>query len=380
MDILNLFLTLLVAVIGALVFLKLKAPAGAFLGAMLFVALFNIFTNFVYFPVQARVYIRIFAGAVVGARMKKSDVISMKTIVFPAILLVFGMLALNLILGYGIHRLTGLELMTSMLGAAPGGVQDMALIAEDLGANAAQIAVLQSVRFFAVLGISPVFLRAFVRKYSPVPDQEAIETLESSGLVSSEESSEALSGASSGTIPETDSKTKSVKLKRDMLSFFRTMVFAFICGLLVNMTPLPAGSMVGGMLGAVLATLLIKPSYVPVKVRTATQVCAGTLIGCTIGMEELISLKEILVPAVILVIVLFIANFAFGLLIHKVTKLDLATSMFGTAAGGVTDMALIADELGADSPKVAILQFLRMVCIIIFSPTIIRFFSGIVVH
>jgi len=166
MDYLPIPLTLLAAALGALIFVKLKIPAGAFLGAMFFVALFNVFTDMAYFPAEARPYIRILAGALIGSRMKKSDIYGMKAVIFPAFIIVLGMLILNLALGYGINRLTGLELTTALLGSAPGGIQDMALIAEDLGADAAQIAVLQTIRLLAVLSVFPVFLKAFSRRHN----------------------------------------------------------------------------------------------------------------------------------------------------------------------------------------------------------------------
>ena len=353
--------TLAIAAVGGLVFLRLKVPAGAMLGAMIFVAVYNVFTGAAFFPREAQVYIRIFAGAIIGSRMKKSDVVQLKAIIFPAVLLVFGMLALNLSLGYGIHRATGLNLPTALLGSAPGGVQDMSLVAADLNADAAQVALLQTVRVLAVLGVLPTFLRAFSKRYY------RLNNVGSAPVDKSE-----MDGSNNNSA---NNKTP-VKIKNILPAFIRTMVFAGIGGFLVNLTDIPAGAMVGAMLGTVLATLFITPSYVPPKTRTVTQVCSGSLIGSGIGLAEMINFKDIVVPACILVVVLLIANFVFGVLIHKITKLDLVTSLFASSAGGLTDMALIADEMGADSPKVAVLQLLRLICVITIFPSIIRLFTA----
>jgi len=367
MDILSLLLTLLVASLGAFIFTKLRVPAGAFLGAMLFVAFFNGLADAAYIPAASTPYIRIFSGALIGSRMKKSDVIEMRTIIFPAILLVFGMLILNLSLGYGLHRLTGLDLLTALLGSAPGGVQDMALIADALGAESAQIALLQTVRILAVLSIHPVLLRAFIRRHNRRnlnSDNQPEEIVITSSLKENP--------APRIKLPLRES------LRISFIPFTRTVVVAAIGGFLVNLTPIPAGAMVGAMLATVLMTIIIRPAYVPTQFRVFVMTCAGALIGSGIDTETLIQLRKIVIPAGILILALLVANFVFGFLIHKITKLDLTTAMFASSAGGLTDMALIADALGADSPKVSVLHLLRLICVITLFPSIIKLFSALV--
>jgi len=367
MDILSIILTLLSASLGAFIFIKLKIPAGAFIGSMLFVAVFNVLAGIAFIPTEASPFIRIFAGALIGSRMKKSDVIELKTIVFPAVLLVFGMLILNLSLGYAIHRLTNLELITALLGSAPGGIQDMALIADDLNAEAAQVALLQTVRVLAILGIHPVILGVIVRKYRHITHTPSVRPVKSAGA--------SLTGEGQPLQPKRSLKES---IRKDFPPFARTMVFAFAGGFLLHMSPLPAGAMVGAMLATVLSTLLVKPALVPPKIRNIVMTCAGALIGRGISADDLLRLKAIIVPAIILVLVLLVANFIFGLLIHKITKLDFTTALYSSAAGGLTDMALIADEMGADSPKVAVIQLLRLICVVTLFPTVIKLFSTLV--
>ena len=290
MDVLSLLLTLAAALIGSFIFLKLKVPAGALLGTMVFVIILNIVKGNVFFPQQARPIIRILAGSLIGSRMKKDDVLHLKTIVLPAVLLVFGMLILNISLGYIIHRLTGMNLLTSLLGSAPGGIQDMAIIADDIGADTAKITVLQTVRVFMVVGIMPTLLRAFSKKYSiSLPDN---------GDFKKNDSKRKPAGginAPAGSSPKAGQKA---------VAFLRTMIFAVIGGLLVDMTGMPAGAMVGAMAGTVLATLFIKPSFVPAPVGKLTQALAGIMLGNVIGAEELAGLKSVAVPSLILVVVL----------------------------------------------------------------------------
>jgi len=388
MNVLPLLLTVLVAAAGCAVFTKLRIPAGAFLGAMLFVVVYNVLSDLAVFPRESITYIRIFAGALIGTNMRKSDLVQMKSILFPGVLLVFGMLALNLSLGYGIHRLTGLELPTALLGSAPGGVQDMALIADDLGADAAQVALLQTVRILAVLGLLPTLLIAFCKRFLRLsPDavpQIGIRRKKDPAGASPTGLQTETAGLQSGTEGlQTETATRDEGFLagwsgKDILAFARTMAFAAVGGLLLNLTALPAGAMVGAMLLTVLSSLFVKPAYVPPGIRTIVMTCSGALIGSGVSADDLIRLGAIIVPAAILVVVLVIANFIFGLLIHKITKLDITTTLFASAAGGVTEMALIADSMGADSPKVAVLQLLRLICVITLFPTLLRYFAMLV--
>ena len=63
--------------------------------------------------------------------------------------------------------------------------------------------------------------------------------------------------------------------------------------------------------------------------------------------------------------------------LSKLTKLDLTTSLFASAPGGVSDMAIIASELGADPAKVAALQTLRLIVVIVLFPTLVTWVSRI---
>ena len=357
------------------------------LGAMIFVAVFNAVTGAAFFPPEARPYIRMLAGALVGSRMTKSDAKRMKDVIYPAFLLIFGMLILNLALGYSIHRLTGLKLTTALLGAAPGGVQDMALIAEDMGADAAQVAILQMVRVIAILSILPMLLRTVSRKYirthpngKTVPEESPEAGRGTSPGVYPEAGLPTASDAASGVTPESGpppEKSKKSGAAGDTLSFIRTLIFAGAGGCLLNMTALPAGAMIGAMSGTFLATLLIKPSFVPAKARVIVQICAGALIGSGVGHDEIIGIGNIFVPAAILILVLLVANLIFGLLIHKLTKLDFLTSLFASSAGGMADITLVADEMGADAPRVAIIQLMRSISVIALFPLAIKFFTAL---
>lgn len=78
-------------------------------------------------------------------------------------------------------------------------------------------------------------------------------------------------------------------------------------------------------------------------------------------------------------IVVGIAVFSFILLdlvaaaiVAKTTGMDIVTALFSCAPGGLTDMSLIAEEMGAHSLKVAGIHTIRLVAIVALYPIIIQ--------
>ena len=50
-------------------------------------------------------------------------------------------------------------------------------------------------------------------------------------------------------------------------------------------------------------------------------------------------------------------------IMHKLTKLDFSVCLMASTPGGLQEMSLLSDELGADTPKIAVMQTSRlMVC------------------
>jgi uncharacterized membrane protein AbrB (regulator of aidB expression) len=73
-----------------------------------------------------------------------------------------------------------------------------------------------------------------------------------------------------------------------------------------------------------------------------------------------------------MIVSFFILNFSAGALIHWVSPLDWVTSFLCVIPGGVTDTPIIAADMGADVPKVALMQLARYILgVAIFPPMIL---------
>ncbi len=124
---------------------------------------------------------------------------------------------------------------------------------------------------------------------------------------------------------------------------------------------LPAAGLVGAMFATALAAILGFPWVeVPQWINVLLQAVVGVMIGSKIGRESLTILRSLLLPAVVLAMWMVATGVIVGFVLSGLTTLDLATSIFSAAPGGIAEMSVIALDYGADVSAVALLQFIRI--------------------
>lgn len=344
---LSFVVTILVAAIGGFIGRKLKLPAGTIIGAMIAVLLMNIFFDYANVPNPVRPYIRIMAGIYIGTRMSMQDVLNLRTILPATLMMVFGLIFLNSCVGLGISAVSDLDVKTALLASAPGGIQEMTLVADDLGADAGQVAILQTVRVIFVIAFMPALLKRAAR-YDNKPE---------------------ILPASQGAAAAKPTYT--------WKHYAMLAVAGLIGGLSFHYLGIPSGAMIGAMAGAMVLTFAGHRVQVPADFRNVTQTLSGAIIGSGMGMAEVQGLRLVALPALILVLALAAINLILGFTVAKFGHLGLTTSLFASAPGGVSDMSIIAAELGADPAKVAAMQTLRMIVVVALFPTLTNWISQI---
>lgn len=355
----ELILTLIVGILGGIIALRLKMPAGAMVGSMIAVTVFSVITGHAYIPQNIKIITQISAGAFIGASIKRKDVLEMKLIIKPAILMVVSMITLDLFMGYIMFKVTGIDLITALFSTAPAGIVDMSLISDDFGADTSKVVVLHLVRLVSVLIIFPPMMKLIADGFKN----------RSKGVLNEV----------SCTINETNRTKKSdmklknkVTLKEKSINLLNTTIIALITGLIGYIIKVPAGTMTFSMAAVGAYNVICDKGYMPLNLRRLTQMFAGSLIGSRVTYADVIELKSILVPAIILLIGIITVNLIIGFLINKISSLELITSLLASAPGGLSDIALIAKELGGDAPKIAILHTVRVVTVIGIFPVLIK--------
>lgn len=345
---LRFLITIAIGVVGAYFGRKFKLPAGSLVGAMALVIVYNLITEAGFYPKNLRVAVQICSGALVGSRITREDVIALKRIIVPTVMLVCCMLVMNLVTGMGMIAISDLDPTTALFACAPGGLSDMSLISGDMGANPAYVALLQLVRQQTIFIVMPPVFRKMFRK-------------------------EAQKGNAPRSAKETQEKReetpeeKKAKLKR----FFTTILVATCGGLLFWKLGVRAGAMIGAMLATASYNILRGGAFYPSGARKYTQIFSGAYIGLSLDRASFFALKNLIGPALLMIAAVVVFTWISAMLIHKATKLELTTCMMASTPGGLTEMSLLADDLGGDTPKIALMQTVRMMSVVALFPSIL---------
>lgn len=344
-------ITLIFAALGGLLGHKLKLPVGGLVGAMMATIVFHLFfVPALDVPHGMQLVLQIPLGAMIGSRVTREDVLSLKTLIKPVVTIVSVMLVCNLAIGAFLFRVSNLNAATSFFAVAPGGMVDMAIIAADFGANAAYVALLQLVRnVLVIVLILPVYRYAMkkmgVRAQRDVPDKNFTE--------------EAVSIAPKGI----------AELQR----VGETLFFSGAFGMLLWVLRVPAGAVIGAMIGAGAYGVVTGRARFPQGLRLPLQILAGFFIGVRMDRESLFMMGELLLPLVIVLIYVCLVTFVTAYFVHKWTGLDLPMSLLASTPGGMVEMAMLADELGVEAPKVTVIHTARLISVILFFPLILAY-------
>jgi membrane AbrB-like protein len=155
------------------------------------------------------------------------------------------------------------------------------------------------------------------------------------------------------------------------LNILLTLLAGGVFGVIFIVLKIPNGLRIGAMLGSALLGVFFNIAYMPSPTRILVQVIAGALIGCTIEKGDLKRLPQVIKPMCIMLLTFLTLNIAAGFLITRVSPLDLVTALMCAIPGGVTDTPIVAADMGADTPKVALAQLARYIMGVGFFPPMI---------
>jgi uncharacterized protein len=100
------------------------------------------------------------------------------------------------------------------------------------------------------------------------------------------------------------------------------------------------------------------------------QIFLGLFIGSKVTRKKVIYLRNLAKPALIIVGWVMITAFALGIILYRVTELDLITAILSSALGGLPEMTIIALETNADATTVVVIKTIRLVLTLVLLPII----------
>jgi len=161
---------------------------------------------------------------------------------------------------------------------------------------------------------------------------------------------------------------------RTALGWAVLVVGSSLAGLVAQGMGLPAGWLVGPMLVALaLALVWEKHPTVPRWGRTASLAVVGGVLASAFRPSVLPLIASHWLPVALVVCGTLILSLGTGLLLSTLAHLDRKTAALGTLPGAASGMLAMSDPLGADARLVALMQYTRVVVVVVSATLVSRF-------
>ena len=245
--------------------------------------------------------------------------------------------------GYLLSRWGGIDRVTGLLSFIPGAASSIVSIAEEMGADAVAITVLQYIRVLLVMLIIP----GVINLLFPV------------------------SSVASVSLPLVETPPSSIPL------LFNLLILFFCCGIGIFIGKkfrLPASGFLGTFIvGLILFWTSPEVIEVPQWLFATGLLFVGLSIGLKFDWKTVKNLWKAVLVDIGLVFSLIFFCFVIGYGFHLLTQVDTVTAILGLTPGGIEAMIATVMQTGGDVGLVLALQFSRMLSIILVAPWLVQF-------
>jgi membrane AbrB-like protein len=316
---------------GSMVFVYCHLPLPWFLGALSFCLVASVLQWPITRPAPLSIPMRCVLGVAVGSAFTPALFGRMGSMVVSLLLLIPFM---ALIVGVGIpfyERLAGFNRQTAFFSAVPGGLVDMASMAEDSGANSRTVVLVQATRILIIVFILPFSLQI-------------------------------LSGIHIGPVAANAMHLVDLKLV-DGAVLFAMGLFGWLGARTLRMAGAPiVGPMIlSGLIHACGFTAV----KMPAEILIIAQITVGTLLGAQFrGLTwKEFSSTVIWGVAFTVLLLLLTAVVVFGVV--ELTGFNAVSVLLAYAPGGQTEINLLAFVLGLDVAYIALHHLARLAIVIL---------------
>ncbi|PLR69549.1 AbrB family transcriptional regulator [Bacillus sp. UMB0893] len=334
--------TYIVAFLGGFLFYTFQAPLPWILGSMTALILWRSLTNR---QLESPVLLSNSGFVILGIYFGLSFTATTFTTVIPYLLpflfITLLLITFSIINSLLVTRFIAVDKITSVFGTIPGGLSEMVAAGESVKANSSLVVVFQTVRLMTV-----VFLVPFIVVHLFQPAEAAI----------------ALNS----------------QLNKNELSYFYYLWYflSILAGYFLRHY-VPAAFVIGPMA----MTAILQITGVPLPglshfLIVFAQLTVGTSIGLKMTLKDLKIGGKYCGVYFVLTLLLIGLSFVFGYLLSSLTSLSIQTAVLSLAPGGLVEMVLTAELIGADAAVVSSLQFIRLLFILLFVPSLLKWWFG----
>ncbi len=341
------------ALAGWLAAERIKVPAAAFLGPLMFVggsAILGLPQPD--FPAWAVMGFQVVFGAFLGCQADQDSVKRVALMGRPVAVATLWVILSAFVIAFILARMTSVDVTSSFLSTIPGGVAEMSAMSISMRANTAIVATLQSLRVIATMAVIPM-----VSKRLALPA--------ATGAVVGGSLSDPFPAQQS--VPAELSARPQTQDSGGVLGWLACLGIGLAGAVIAVYLRVPAGAIVGSMAAVVICRVsglgLAKP---PAWLRLVALLGMGSYVGTGFSDQTLIQLREIALAAVVVTAATLVSGIALARILRDWAGLEPATALLACAPAGVTQMAVVADEIGADVLVVTLFQLTRlMVCVFV---------------
>jgi uncharacterized protein len=154
-------------------------------------------------------------------------------------------------------------------------------------------------------------------------------------------------------------------------------VGSLLAGLFAQSAGLPAGWLVGPMLVALALALVWKEHpTVPRWGRIASLAVVGGMLAATFRPSVIPLVAGHWLPVTLVVCGTLFLSLGAGLLLSGLVRIDRKTAALGALPGAASGMLAMSDPLGADARLVALMQYTRVVVVVVTATLVGRLVAG----
>jgi uncharacterized protein len=154
------------------------------------------------------------------------------------------------------------------------------------------------------------------------------------------------------------------------------LALAILAGLVIRTLGLPAAFLTGPLLVAATFSVTNRPVIrFPLFFYRLAQSVIGVMLSFSITARSLQTIAANWVPVMALVLSMLVLTTISGIVLQRVAKLQPGTALLGTLPGGAGEMIAMSDSLGADVRLVTVMQYGRLLAILV-TISLVGHFAG----
>lgn len=163
----------------------------------------------------------------------------------------------------------------------------------------------------------------------------------------------------------------------DIKSFLLTMLIAGCGGVLFAVIQFPLAWLIGAMLATTIASIAGVRVWVPQWLRITMIAVLGIMLGSAFSPEMVAEMGRWIMPLVVLALFVLLVTFVGAAYFNKVAGYDPVTAYFSATPGGMTEMALVGEQYGADIRVISLGHATRVLITVGTIPVWFRFVEGL---